>query len=172
MDKEGKPTAGIRLKVPLELDNLFRLLHRFGTRLRARHGVGTKRHIKFDDFNGSLFTNIKLPGYSSWTRVTPAMAREDLGASLHKENALGIEEEGDKSLEEIGQFDGADDEAYSPDESEIENYNDDDGINIIKDEYSVRLLLTNARSLKPKIDSLKSAFSSLGLNLACITETW
>ena len=86
VDKEGKPTPGIRLEVPPELHDTFRLRHRFGTRLRARHGVGTKRHIKFDDFNGSLFTNIKLPGDSSWTRVTSAMAREDLGASLRKEN--------------------------------------------------------------------------------------
>ena len=87
IDKEGKPTAGIRLEVPPELDDTFRLLHRFGSRLCARHGIGTKRHIKFDDFNGSLFTNIKLPGDSSWTRVTPAMTREDLGASLREENA-------------------------------------------------------------------------------------
>ena len=87
IDKEGRPTAGIRLEVPPELDDTFRLLHRFGTRLRARHGTGTKRHIKFDDYNGSLFTNIKLPGDTSWTKVTPAMAREDLGASLRKKNA-------------------------------------------------------------------------------------
>ena len=87
VDREGRPTAGIRLEVPPELDDTFRLLHRFGTRLRARHGAGTKRHIKFDDFGGSLYANIKLPGDSSWTKVTPAMAREDLGASLREENA-------------------------------------------------------------------------------------
>ena len=87
IDKEGRPTAGIRLEVPQELDDTFRLLHRFGTRLRARHGVGTKRHIKFDDFCGSLFANIKLPGDTAWTKITPAMAREDLGASLREENA-------------------------------------------------------------------------------------
>ena len=87
IDREGRPTAGIRLEVPRELDDTFRLLHRFGTRLRARHGVGTKRHIKFDDFSGSLFANIKLPGDTAWTKITPAMAREDLGASLREENA-------------------------------------------------------------------------------------
>ena len=86
-----------------------------------------------------------------------------------------MEKERDKTQEKlgrIGQLDGADDGDNSSDESKVENNSDDDGINLIKDEYSVRLLLTNARSLKPKIDSLKSAFSSLGLNLACITETW
>lgn len=86
-DGEGRPTAGIRLEIPSELEDTFRLLARFGTRLRARHGEGTKRHIKFDDFAGSLYSNVKLPGDLSWTRVTPAMAQEDLEASLREESS-------------------------------------------------------------------------------------
>ena len=87
VDREGKPTAGIRLEIPKELDGTFRLLSRFGTRLRARHGTGTKRHIKFDDYTASLYTNIKLPGDNSWTRITPRMAKEDLEASVREENS-------------------------------------------------------------------------------------
>ena len=87
VDSSGRPTAGIRLEVPPELSDTFRLLSRFGTRLRARHGEGTKRHVKFDDFAGSLFTNIKLPGDTSWTRVSPEMARRDLDASISEESA-------------------------------------------------------------------------------------
>ena len=83
---DGRPTAGTRLEIPEELKNTFRLLSRFGTRLRARHGEGTKRHVKFDDFCGSLYTNVKLPGDAKWTRVTPEMARNDLDASLREEN--------------------------------------------------------------------------------------
>ena len=45
-----------------------------------------KRHIKFDDFRGTLFTNVKLPGDTKWTRVTAAMAREDLEASIKEES--------------------------------------------------------------------------------------
>ena len=85
-DPHGRPTAGTRLEIPAELKDTFRLLSRFGTRLRARHGEGTKRHIKFDDFTGSLFSNIKLPGDTNWTRVTAEMARNDLEASLKEEN--------------------------------------------------------------------------------------
>ena len=85
---DGKPTAGTRLELPEELKDTFRLLSRFGTRLRARHGVGTKRHVKFDDYSGSLYTNVKLPGDTSWTKVTPEMAASDLEASLSEENAL------------------------------------------------------------------------------------
>ena len=87
VDDDGRPTAGTRLEIPPELMDTFRLLSRFGTRLRARHGEGTKRHIKFDDFNASLFCNIKLPGDTTWTKVSPQMARDDLNASFHEENA-------------------------------------------------------------------------------------
>ena len=62
VDSDNRPTAGIRLEIPPELNDTFRLLTRFGARLRARHGTGTKKHIKFDDFNASLFVNVKLPG--------------------------------------------------------------------------------------------------------------
>ena len=69
----------------------------------------------------------------------------------------------------IGQLDGNIDNDY---ESDLDSSSDNVGINLIKNEYAVRLLLTNARSLRPKMDSLCDAFSSLGLNMACITETW
>ena len=87
VDSAGRPTAGTRLEIPDDLRDTFRLLSRFGTRLRARHGEGTKRHIKFDDFAGSLYANIKLPGDAAWTRVSPDMARRDLEASVSEENA-------------------------------------------------------------------------------------
>ena len=85
-DGRGKPTAGTRLELPPELRDTFRLLSRFGTRLRARHGIGTKRHVKFDDFTGSLYVNVKLPGDESWTRISPEMARVDLERSMKEED--------------------------------------------------------------------------------------
>ena len=86
-DSAGRPTAGVRLGFPVELDDTFRLLSRFGTRLRARHGEGTKRHVKFDDHESSLIMNIKLPGDEQWSRVTPSMAREDLAKTTREEAA-------------------------------------------------------------------------------------
>ena len=62
VDGAGKPTASTRLKIRPELKDTFRLLSRFGTRLRARHGKRTKRNIMFDDYSRSLYANIKLPG--------------------------------------------------------------------------------------------------------------
>ena len=85
--ENGVPTAGLRLEIPEELMGQFRLLSRFGTRLRARHGAGTKRHVKFDDVDGSLFMNIKLPGDESWSRITVETARIDLDRTSRDESA-------------------------------------------------------------------------------------
>ena len=48
----------------------------------------------------------------------------------------------------------------------------DDRSPLAGSDYGVRFMLTNARSLIPKIDSLTDAFSSLQLHFASITETW
>ena len=39
-------------------------------------------------------------------------------------------------------------------------------------EHSMSFMLTNARSLKPKLDSMVDAFESLNLDFLCVTETW
>ena len=52
------------------------------------------------------------------------------------------------------------------------NSNVDNGIKLVDEEYGIHFLLTNARLLAPKLDSLKDAFQSLCLNFASITETW
>lgn len=53
-DSDNRPTSGVRLEIPRELGATFRLLLRFGTRLQAQHGEGTKRHIKLDDYEASF----------------------------------------------------------------------------------------------------------------------
>ena len=60
---------------------------RYGNRLRARHG-GAKRHIRFDDYVGSLYTNVKLPGDINWTKVTRQMAKADLEVSKREEDTF------------------------------------------------------------------------------------
>lgn len=70
-DGSGKLTAGLRLEISSELEDTFKLLARFGPRLTARQVPGTKRHIKFNNINASVYCNIKLPGDDAWSRVTP-----------------------------------------------------------------------------------------------------
>ena len=74
----------------------------------------------------------------------------------------------------IPQMDGAYDDIS---ESEDEDTTDDSidsstQINSANDINCARLLITNARSLLPKIDALTHAFDSLDLHIAGITETW
>ena len=80
MDDNGKATAGMRMEVPDMLNIEFKTLFKFGQSLRRRHGPGTRRHVKFDDLNRSLYLNIKLPNDDKWSKVAPEVARRGLHA--------------------------------------------------------------------------------------------
>ena len=64
--------------------------------------------------------------------------------------------------------------ADGTEESIIETNSETTTINdeLTSTEFCAKFLLTNARSLTPKVDSLVHAFGSLGLHFAGITETW
>ena len=80
IDDTGRPTAGIRLEVPPSLRAEFGTLFKFGRIMRARHGNGTRRHVKFDDSEQTLFLNLKLPGDDVWSKVSVDVARRGLRA--------------------------------------------------------------------------------------------
>ena len=80
VNEDGRPTAGIRLEIPPRLQRDFRTLSLYGRNLRARHGHGTRRHVKFDDHDRSLFLNVKLPGDTTWSKVTIDIARRGIRA--------------------------------------------------------------------------------------------
>ena len=74
-DGAGKPTAGLRIEVPSALLPTFKTLERYGQQLRSRHGQGTRRHVKFDELDRSLYLNVKLPGDERWSKVPLEVAR-------------------------------------------------------------------------------------------------
>ena len=84
---EGRPTAGIRLEIPRELEDTSG----FSPDSGPGSGQGMERALNamsnFDDFEGSLYSSVKLPGDQSWTKVTPAMAQEDLETSIREESS-------------------------------------------------------------------------------------
>ena len=80
MDQNGRATAGMRMEVPPRLQQGFRILFKYGQQLRARHGAGTRRHVKFCDLERSLYLNIKLPGDESWSRVSLGVAMRGIKA--------------------------------------------------------------------------------------------
>ena len=57
-------------------------------------------------------------------------------------------------------------------DEEQNSYETDKPINDIDKAQCASLLLTNARSLLPKMGALKDAFDSLELHCACVTEMW
>ena len=79
-DKNNKPTAGIRIEVPVHLRGAFKLLESHGRLLRERYGEELKRHIKFDDYEESFYLSVKLPDEESWRRISPAFAHRQLEA--------------------------------------------------------------------------------------------
>lgn len=78
VDNAGKPTAGIRMEVSPALRTTFSALYKFGQHLRTRHGAQTRKHVKFDDLEKTLFLNIKLPGDEKWSRVSLEVAKRGL----------------------------------------------------------------------------------------------
>ena len=80
VDSRGKSTAGMRMEVPPVLRQDFRVLFKYGQTLRARHGQGTRWHVKFDDISRSLYLNVKLPTDESWSRVSIDLARRGIRA--------------------------------------------------------------------------------------------
>ena len=80
VDTNGRPTAGMRMEIPPMLNQAFKTLFRYGKALRARHGKGTRRHVKFDDTTRSLYLNAKLPGDVSWSKVSLELASKGVKA--------------------------------------------------------------------------------------------
>ena len=93
VDKDGSPSAGLRMDIPVQLMGTFRLLENHGKALRDRYGPEFRRHIRYDDQNRSLFLNIRIPGESSWTRISPALAQsfaEEKERSASTRDRLGL----------------------------------------------------------------------------------
>ena len=80
IDDNRKPTAGIRMEIPRRLRAAFASLYKYGQQLRSRHGEGTRKHVKFEDNNRTLYLNVKLPGDETWSRVSLEVARRGLRA--------------------------------------------------------------------------------------------
>ena len=47
--------------------------------------------MKFDDLDGSLYMNIKLPGDDSWSKITTETARIDMGKTAKDESTLVLQ---------------------------------------------------------------------------------
>lgn len=81
--------AGMRIEVPGFLQSDFRTLFRYSQNLRARHGPGTRRHVKFNTHERLLYLNVRLLEDGRLSRVSLAMAGRGLQArDIADENTL------------------------------------------------------------------------------------
>ena len=76
VDSCKKPLAGIRMDIPMYLNGVFKLLNSYGYKLRQLHGEGTKRYVKYDEANLSLYLDVRTPESEEWFQITPAQAKE------------------------------------------------------------------------------------------------
>lgn len=72
---DGTPSAGLCLDIPLFLLPTFKILNEHGYDIRNVNSRETRRYIKFDEENLSLFLEVKLPGNHKWIKIRPDQAR-------------------------------------------------------------------------------------------------
>ena len=76
VDDQRRPTAGIRIDVPPFLEPSFKLLYNLGNDLRRTHGPATRKYIKYDEEDFSLYLEIRLEGDRRWIKIDNQTAKE------------------------------------------------------------------------------------------------
>ena len=93
VDEDRRPTAGFRVDVPDFLGAEWKMLDELGFQIKRDNGPGTRRYVKYDDYNYSLYLEVRLPGSTSWTKISPEsatrMRRKRERDDLEKMNGWG-----------------------------------------------------------------------------------
>ena len=63
------------MEIPSHLLMTHKLLTKYGFNLKSKYGKETRRIIKFDLIEQSLYLAYKLPSSEMWHYITPAMAK-------------------------------------------------------------------------------------------------
>ena len=74
-DDKGQATAGLRMDIPPFLLPTFKLLNDHGFHIKNTHGSETRRYVKYDDANMSLYLEVKIPEGRNWIKIRPDEAR-------------------------------------------------------------------------------------------------
>ena len=75
-NEEGWPTARLRLEYPSSLGKVFRDLDWYGREMQVKHGPGTRRNIKFNDAEETMYIDVCLPSESYWHRIPHSEASQ------------------------------------------------------------------------------------------------
>ena len=95
IDKEGKPTAGVRFDIPDHLTGVHKALLQYGHALWTKHDrdPGFKRNIRYDDTEKTYCMDVKFPGRTEWVTVDYRRALTD-----KRRNSVARCEDGDELL--------------------------------------------------------------------------
>ena len=77
-DQDNKPTCGIRLHIPPHLMTAFKTLESYGYYLKNEHREDIRKYIKFDEYDETLFLQVKHAKDDEWLTFTPEQAKREL----------------------------------------------------------------------------------------------
>lgn len=77
IDEKGRPTCGMRMDVPGFLLPTFRLLRRCGFHMK-KNGEIVKHAVRFDDYEESIFLQVKHDSEGEWINIYPDEAHKHL----------------------------------------------------------------------------------------------
>ena len=104
VDKEGKPTAGVRFDIPDHLTGVHKTLLQYGHALWAKHAKNPnfRRNIRFDDTEKTFCIDIKFPNRKDWITVDHRRALLDKRANKELVDGDLLSSAGTPEVQEIG----------------------------------------------------------------------
>ena len=120
IDENRRPTCGIRLHITEKMKPAFNVLQRYGFLLKKKH-PSLKKYVKFDDYQRSLFIQVRLEEGGEWLNVTPEEAGDFVRENDRRRNvrscSLRSPTSGRRSSERRGA--SAVEDAMEEDEDEV-----------------------------------------------------
>ena len=173
--------TGVQIEPPDFLRTQYQTFQRLAYQMKKKH-PSLKRSIRFSDNDFSLTMSVLTARGSEWKTIEFPDAKATMKKTRSRVDSMSREE-----LEEMVDLDGTRNKRRrtlaDSDDSDMED--DDNDITIVesnvnrtnntKSKASCNALCFingNARSLRPKIDSLYDCFLEKVVDIAFITETW
>ena len=167
--RAGNRTSGCQLEPPDHLRAHYQAFQNLAFCLKKKT-PDLKRNIKFDDAEKTLIMDVKIDDV--WKTVHYATAKNILKTKTAGPRPL--------SRDQLRDCLSNSNVADSSDVTD-EHVNDGDDVTMTdasqnktkkRSPHSISFINTNARSLKPKLESLADCFEERFLDIAAVTETW
>ena len=173
--------TGVQIEPPDFLRTQYQTFQRLAFQLKKKH-PSLKRSVRFDDAGFCLTMNILTSRGAEWKTIDYEDAQSTMKKARDRTDSISRRE-----LEQMADLDGSRKKRRrTVDDSEDSDMDDDDNdVTIVENDTRDRnntrtkpycstltFINANARSLKPKIDSLHDCFVEKDLDLAFVTETW